>query len=402
MRSASRPCSRDTLRARSRTIRRAALLAALIVASSPIALLTGATLLNATLSLACSAVTLWALARLHRGADAGATWGLALATGINLHNRAFDQAALIAGAACILVVAHFREPLVIARRLLPAIALAVPFLVLMPLLNQATSGDWRHSGYWLYYQANSGIETMGFGRGMGGFDNSLPNALSKTIANAVRMTFYTSGGPWVFAPMALAAIAAKQGRGPLRAAGWMTLVYFGAYLVYTAAPIQTTGPIYFDALVPVLAAAAAVGAARVHDAIEDREALRRAVPAFAVAHVVAALAIFWPTAANELRAAAKDSGACDDVARRTLAPHERAIIFVTSGGTHRSWTYWKPMPSPTLDDRILFSNIDGPAADTALVEHYGPGRSVYTSRCIGEPHPTIERFDPKTGARSAL
>jgi hypothetical protein len=147
----------------------------------------------------------------------------------------------------------------------------------------------------------------------------------------------------------------------------------------------------------VLAGCAAIGAAHVHDAVKAHDSLRRLVPALVAAQLVAALVIFWPSALLELKTAAADSGACDDLAARTLDPRAPALVFVTSGGAHRSWTYWKPMPSPTFDDRVLFANMDGPADDSALAAHFGSGRATYLARCVAEPNPRIERFDPKTG-----
>ncbi len=380
--------------------RRAGLLAAAITAASPIVLLTGATLLNATLSASCAAASLWGIARLHRGPSRAATWALGLSTAVAMHNRVFDHVALILGATCVLAVAHARSPLPILRRLVPAVLITLPFVALHPIFNRIVSGDWRHSGYWLYYQANQGLIMLGFGPGMGGFHNDVPIAIAKTLANAVRMAFYTAGSPFVFAPLAVYALVGTD-RGALRAAGWMAAVYYGAYLLYASAPIQTTGPVYFDALVPLLAAAAAVGATRLHDAVGAHAQLRRMVPALVVAQMVAAFAIFWPPALTELRTAANDSGACDDLVAATLDPNERALVFVAAGNAHRSWTYWKPMPSPTLDDRVLFANIDGPEADTALAQRYGD-RHVYYSRCVAEPHPRLERFDPHTGRTSPL
>jgi hypothetical protein len=379
--------------------RRASLLAAALVATSPIAIMTGATLLNATLSLACAAVTLWSLARLHKGPGRAAVWALGLSTAIGLHNRTFDQVVLLLAAAVPLAVAHFRRPLPIVARLLPAVAIVLPFALLHFAINRAVSGDWRHSGYWLFYQGK-GLIMLGFGPGMGGFSNTVPAAVSKTLANIVRMAFYTTGCPFVFAPVAWAIVG--PARGPLRAGGWVALAYYGAYLVYTSAPIQTTGPVYFDALVPVLAGCAALGVVRLHDAVRARESLRTGVPAFVLAQLVGAFAIFWPPALLELKRSADDSAACDDLAAG-LDRRERAVVFVAGAGwAHRSWTYWKPMPSPTFDDRILFANMDGVADDTALLARYGPDRTTYLAHCVAEAHPKIERFDPKTGRAWAI
>jgi hypothetical protein len=373
---------------------RAAVLASVLTAISPIVVLTGATLNNATLSAACGAVSLWSLARLHRSPSRGATLGLALSTAIGLHNRVLDHAALLAAGACILAVAHRGGWMVMIRRLLPAVLIALPFLALHGVLNAAVSGDWRHSGYWLESH-ETGWTMMGFGRGAGNFPQDPSTASSKTIANAIRMAFYTAGGPLVFLPLAPLAAGAITGRplGILRAGAWVTFVYFGAYLLYASASTPTTGPVYFDALVPVLAGCAAVATIWLHDAVRER--LRRLVPALVLAQIVAAFAIFWPSALLEVGRAARDSAACDDVADG-VEPGARALVFVAHPppGPFRSLTNWPPMPSPLFDDRALFPRIGGPENDRAVVARFGAGRTTYLAHCISEATPRIERYDP--------
>ena len=373
---------------------RAAVLAGALIATSPVVILTGATLNNANLSAACSAVSLWSLARLFKGRDPAASWALGLSAAAGLHNRVLDEAALLGAAACVLAVASAGWRMAMVKRLLPAIAIALPLLSLHALFNHAASGDWRHSGYWLEGQVQRWT-MIGFGTGAGGFPQDASTACSKTIANAARMIVYTGGGPLVFAPVALRAVSGER-LGVLRGGAWVTLVYYAAYFFYTACSTQLTGPVYFDALVPVLAGGAALAAMQTHDLLAPREAFRRFVPAFALAQIAAALVFFWPSAVLEVGRAAQDSATCDDLAS-ALDPAERALVFVAPGVEFTSLTDWQPMPSPTFDDRILFPRAGGAEKDGALLAAFGAGRKSYLAHCVGEPKPKIERYDPATG-----
>jgi hypothetical protein len=377
--------------------RRATVLAGALVATSPILVLTGATLNNANLSAACCAVTLFSLARLHKRADRTATIALALSTAVGLHNRLLDHTAILIASAIVLGVTSEGARIAMVKRLVPAVLIALPFLALHAAFNRAVSGDWRHSGYWLQDQVQRWT-MLGFGTGAGGFPQDASTASSKTIANAVRMLFYTAGGPLAFAPVAIQALRGERS-GILRAAGATTALYFGAYFLYASASTQTTGPVYFDALVPVLAGTAAIATVRTHDLIADAEPLRRAVPALVVAQIVGAFLLFFPPAALEVGRAADDSAHCDELASE-LDPTARALVFVAparSDAEYRSLTDWQPMPSPTFDDRILFPRAAGPEKDSAVFAQFGAGRETYLAHCVAEAKPRIERYDPATG-----
>ena len=376
--------------------RRVGILTAVLVATSPVVVMTGATLLNANLSAACAAVTLWALARLHRGASRFATWVLGLSTGLGLHNRVLDHAVILGASAVVLFVAHRGARAAMARRLLPAVAITLPFLVLHPLINTAVSGDWRHSGYWLSAQGHDWT-TMGFGTGPGGFPQDGSIAAAKTLANGIRMAFYASGGPLVLAPL-VAVFVAGRARRFVHAGAFLVALYFAAYFAYASASITTTGPIYFEALVPVLAACAASAVIDAHDAAKDHAAFVRLVPALVIAQLAAAFVFFWPSALLEVGRAARDSSACDDLAA-TLDSSRPALVFVVPADVYASWTFWQPMASPTLDDRILFTRAGADARDAQIVGLFGSGRDVYLAHCVAAPEPRIERYAPAAAAR---
>jgi hypothetical protein len=152
--------------------------------------------------------------------------------------------------------------------------------------------------------------------------------------------------------------------------------------------------VYFDTLVPVLATAIAVGAVEVHDVLARRETLRRLVPALVVAQMAAGVVVFWPPALSEMRRASRDSSACDDVAAQALSPAERALVFVAKGGPPASFTFWHPMPSPQLDDRVLFPQSHGASTDADVVAEFGAGRRLYLAHCVGEAVPRIAPYEP--------
>jgi hypothetical protein len=52
------------------------------------------------------------------------------------------------------------------------------------------------------------------------------------------------------------------------------------------------------------------------------------------------------------------------------------------------------MPSPQLDDRVLFPQSRGAAIDADVVAKLGAGRRVYLAHCVGEPVPRIEPYEP--------
>ncbi len=376
---------------------RAAILAAFVVASSPIVVLTGATLNNASLSTACVALTLWSLARLARLGEPpsrAATVGLGLSTGVALHNRPFDHAIILAAAAVVLVVANRRDVGALARRLAPAIALSAPFLLLHLALDTAITGDATHSGYSLWFAEH---HVMSFGFDSPDHVHVPAVAFAKTLATIARLLFYVAGGPFVFAPVVLLLVA-EPSPGVFKACAWTLFAYMGAYFFYAAVPIYTTGPVYFDALIPVVAAWVALAAVRLHATLGPLTtgAHRRTVPALFAAQAVAAALVFWPTALGELGVAAADSDACEAVAR-AVDDGTPMLVFVDSGSKHSSWTFWGPLPSPRLDDRVLFPAESGAAADSAVAARFGSGRATYLAHCVDEPSPSIEHFDPLTG-----
>jgi hypothetical protein len=377
---------------------RTAVIAAALAATSPLLLFTAGSLHNANLAASCSAVSLYAIARLYRAPNRAATVLLGLSTAVALHNRPLDHGALVFGAAIIASVACGSLPRTVAfaRRLLPAVAITLPFLALHPFINHAISGNAWHSGYWLFNEGQ-GWTTMGFGRGPFGDPHTPTIAAAKTITSTVRSAFYTFGGPLVFVlPVALT--LAPRAPRIILAAILVVAVYGVAYFFYAGSPVYTTGPVYYVALVPVLAALVAVSASHVHGKLVALDGYARAVPAFLAAHVLAAILVFCPSALLELSSASADAANCD-LAGARVAVNGPAMVFVDIERVpQRSWTGWPPMPSPRFDDHVLFPRTQGPVIDALVFARFGAGRSAYYSTCW-HGSPFVLRYDPATGRR---
>jgi hypothetical protein len=374
--------------------RRAGILAALLLATSPLAVFTAGSLHSATLSMACGAVALWSINRVASDrSSVGSAVALGLAVAVGLNNRPLDIAALVAGAGAVLC--HRRRhdlPRVLAH-LGPSIAIAALSLVLQAFLNRAISGNYAHSGYWLFNEGQ-GWTTMGFGKGPFGFPHTPTLATMKTLVAVVRVAFCTTGSPYALLLVVLP-FPGSEGGGPRgRTPGVIVLVYLAAYFLYASASILTTGPVYYDALLPVLTGWIALSAITWHERVRSRPWGRRVVPAFLLAQA-AALVVFWPPALMEIANAGKSASACERLAgQHNLS---RALIFVRAGGSSpASWTCWHPLSLPSVDDPILFVASRGRADDAAVASRYANGRPVYAAHCIDEASPSLVPYDPAT------
>lgn len=379
--------------------RRAGVLAALLLGGSPLALLTAGSLHSATLSMACGAVALWSINRVSNArTSVGSAVALGLSVAIGLCNRPLDIAALVAGAGAALLHRHRLDLKPVLLRLGPSVAIALLAMVPQALMNQAVSGNYVHSGYWLFNEGH-GWKTMGFGTGPFGLPHTPVLATVKTLAAWVRVGFYTSGSPILLLLLTLpfAGSGSGSGRDAHRGAAPAVIVLFYAvaYFLYASASILTTGPVYYDALMPVVTGWIALSAITWHERLRGEAWGRRLIPAFLAAQAAAALVVFWPAELREVASAAESASACQRLADRHGLP--RAMIFVRAAGTFRaSWTSWPPLAAPTLDDPILFAASQGPADDARAAARYANGRPLYLARCVREASPSLDRYDPLT------
>jgi hypothetical protein len=372
--------------------RRTGLLAAGLLAASPLAILTGGTIHNANLSLLCAAAGLWGITRLARRFDIKATVAVGTAAGLALNNRPLDFAALAAGAAVLLLVRERGRPLGLVRRFAPSLLVALPFVVVAGLANRAVSGSPLHSGYWLFND-HSGWITMGFGQGPLGLEHGVGLAVTKTLAVLVRLAFYTTGSPIV---LVLAAMGFGAGR-PRGRAFWAPAVLVGlyglAYFFYAGLSIGAA-PFYYDALLPVLAAWLAVVSVAAHDRLRQQVTARRIVPAFLIAQTIAALLVFWPSVLGETARAGVASSQCERLTAG-LAP---ALVFVDPPQLDHvsTWAEWPPLPSPTFDDPVLFPRVGSRVSDRRVAKRFGAGRRIYHAACL-DVAVRLENYDPASG-----
>jgi hypothetical protein len=163
------------------------LVAALLLAISPMALLLNATLMSHTSAMFLTALFVYAYWRLHQSVfrepsppfrirdiklNASLVWGViaGLTLGLILISRPLTAAAVAAPialhAAAKLLEALFNNPRQFRRLLMPLIVLAVciiPLGSLWPIFNQIWTGDWRTNVYTLQWP----YDRVGFGIGYG-------------------------------------------------------------------------------------------------------------------------------------------------------------------------------------------------------------------------------------------
>jgi len=363
-----------------------------LAATSPMLVMTGATLHNANLSATCGAASLWALVRLAKGPCRPASIALGLATAIGLHNRPLDQVALLFGAGIVLLLKERRNLPELVRRLAPAVLVAAPFLALFPLLNRAQSGSFWHSGYWLFNEGQ-GWRTMGFGRGPFGQAHTVSIASAKTLAALVRVAFFVTGCPvgWLFACLPLFGISRTSARGmtPLV----VIAVYVIAYFFYAASSINPTGPVYYVALAPLLIASIATHAVDLYDALRQG-GKERLIPALLIGQSAAAILIFWPPELLQLARGADDSAKCDALVE--VAGIDTGFVFVdiTLRKPAMSWTSRPPFALPPFDAPLLFAASKGPAEDAKTAAKFAGERPIYFASCIHEDDPSLLKYDP--------
>ncbi len=374
---------------------RVGLLTSALVAISPLIVINGATLLNTNLAASCAAASLWAIATLREGRSRAATWVLALSTGIALHNRPLDQAALLVPAAVLLLLEKGRGVRETVARFAPAVLLTIPFIALHPLLNLAVSGDPWVSGYALFNRSH-GWKTMGFG--VGPFDHvqTAGTAAAKTITNAVRVAFYATGCPLVVAVAALGSIVTPSRTPALRAgAPAIVATFYAAYFFYVGVPILVAGPVYFTAIAPVVCAWLADSLLALHD--RARSELPRGpdwMPILVVGATIVAVVTLWPPLIRGIHRSALGSPAARAARLAEARGLHHALVFVANVDARGTYEMELPFPDPELDDDVLFVRALEPGVNASLAARFGEGRSVYL---MDEGIGALSAFDPVTG-----
>jgi hypothetical protein len=390
---------------------RVGILAAALSALSPIVVLTAGTLHNANLSAACVAVALWALARLSERPDRRATIALGVATGLGLHNRIVDVAAVLLGGGLVMLIRDRGDVRKLVRAVGPAVLVALPLLALHPVINHFAYGHWSRTGYALF-NGPRGWKTMGFGVGPFSEPHTWAVAAAKSVAALVRVAFYTTGSPIGFALIALPCfgLVGQAGRGSLRAVAPLLPVgvYAAAYFFYAASSIDPTGPVYYLGLMPILIGWAAMGAVALHDEVRRRTGQGRLVPALICAQALAGAAVFWPAQVAYLIGDVRQASDCE--AQLEDAGVKRGLVFAMAGPPNKkgvppeatTWHRKPPLPWPPFDEPILYARAMGFKHDAEAVARFAGDRPVYLERCMVSGARSLLRYDPTRGTVSTL
>jgi 4-amino-4-deoxy-L-arabinose transferase-like glycosyltransferase len=378
---------------------RTGLLAAVLLASSPMLLMLGSTLHNANLAACCATASLWALLRLRRGFGWGPTVALALSTGLALHNRLLDHAALLAAAAVLLWVSSRGERWPVLRRLVPAVAMVVPVLLLHLWINSQVSGNPLRSGYSLFNDQR-GWTTFGFGMGPFHWEHTPSLSALKTLTNFTHVLLYSTGSAWPFLLVAAGGLGLwRRGSAAVWAPAVFPALYFLAYYFYAGWSVTYAGPVYFAALVAVLVPWIAVLLHALHRDLVPVYG-PGVVPGAALALLLVSGVLFWPTQWVELGRSASMSATCEDIVAE--AGFNEALVFVGKPNiipAAQSWVYRPPMARPDASDPVLFVHAQQDKQDTQdreVARHHARGRPILLAMCLQTYAPLLYRYDPVT------
>jgi hypothetical protein len=298
------------------------------------------------------------------------------------------------------------------RELVPAGAVALAVLALMPVHSAHVTGDWRVTPYAHYSQVYFPFNVMGFGLKDGESSRDLPpdmrhfrqafgpvhaahtlEGLPRALgARTFRFLKGALGPAWI-ALLPLLVVGAARGSARVRFALASTALLLLAYLAF-AHPADWT--VYYLEAQPVVAVAAALGVLHVGRAWLARAA-GGAAPArelFLVLALAAALAPFARESIVRIRGNARAFGARQQAFRALLAQApERVLVFVRYGSGHDI-------------NQSLIVNVPDLAAARAVVVHdrgadnarllpHFPGRKPYL---FDEAAWELLPMDPRTGA----
>lgn len=327
-----------------------ALLAVLLLSTSPQFILTGATILSQVTAAVCLLAGTVALSRSAKAGRFVVWWvlGAGLALGYGVLTRPLPLV-LCAGAG--LGYLLWRHGGTGRRELAEAVVFCIPVagaIAAQLAINYAQSGDWLTSGYASYHAPEStGVDSLRVHLGGGGAAIAM-----SLLAAVVRLSVWLFGWP---NSLVLLAFAGRRGR-------WVVVwLMIGASVAYRCvapkAGVGTVGPIYMFEIIPLLALLSAHGVATL---VRSREGGRWAVSRrdMSAALVAAALVsglMFVPPKLRDLWRAAE----AQTQLPRLIAAHEvkHAVVFhlgVAPPWTSSTWAYFPRCNSPRLDDDVLY------------------------------------------------
>jgi hypothetical protein len=351
---------------------RQAVLAALVTATSPFLLATGATLHNAVTSTALLAVFLWLLIRFERRLQPADALVAGLALGLAIHVRTLDALA-VATPPALVVLARLLALPERGRRLLGH-ALIVGAVVcsvgLYLLTNAELTGDWLQTPYDLFNRRWPGTSMFGFGKGpMKYFTNPPEVAFSKLVAQVARGSFWMFGWPLGILPV----VAARGRRALLLSLVPLTVV--AGYFFYYANSVSDTGPVYYLCALPTIAVLAVCGL----DTLSAR--LSPAAPAAALGGLMVAGAAFF--APREFMAARQVARLVREPKRLVQRANLHRAIVMAQGmqprGLARSWVFFPPIPGEPLDQEDVIWTFDVGTRAASLMAEF-PTRRFYRLR----------------------
>jgi hypothetical protein len=326
-----------------------ALLAVLLLGTSPQFILTGSTILSQVPAAVCVLAGTVGLLRAERAARFGSWWalGAGLAFGYGVLTRPLPLL-LCAGAGLGYLLwcrrgAGRRSWWDVAALCIPVVAAIAAQLA----INHAQSGSWLTSGYASYHAPERvGLDALTVHVGGGGAAIAM-----SLLAAAVRLSVWLFGWPNSLVFLAFAG----------RRARWVLIwLMIGAAVVYRCvspkAGVGTVGPIYMFEVIPLLALLSAHGVAAL---VRSRQGERWTVPrremaAALVAGLVVSGRMFIPPKLRDLSRAAEAQRELP----RVIAAHQvrHAVVFhlgLAPPWTGSTWAYFPRCNSPKLDDEVL-------------------------------------------------
>jgi Dolichyl-phosphate-mannose-protein mannosyltransferase len=353
---------------------RAAVVAALLAATSPLLVSTAATLLSQTTATALVLAGVWLLVRgASRGGPAFAVAG-ALALGAAAWTRPLEAALLGIGPAVFCAATFRRRPAVLAAL---AVAVALP-LGLLAALQWRTWGDPLMTNYHAYWRGVLGmtqISAFGFAPGPWEFVHTPWAGLRQTAQNLVRLDTFLIGLPGA---LLLVVWGLRRRRDAALWAVYAGVPLTGIVLFFYFWPgLADTGPQLWHAAGALLLPATAAGLVRLIDRLGARSTA-------AVAVVLVAAVTFWPAHLGALHRAARAGNELPRLAERAGLTH--AIVFADrypfAGGHERAWTLGLPVPRPDLSDDVLWAETLGTPEDRRCVAEHFPNRAPYVFKVI--------------------
>jgi len=346
--------------------------AALLLLTSPLFLLTGATLLSHETAYFALAVACYAA--LAAEDKPHLVWGLICGLGIGLLFLTRPWTGVTLGIFPALLLFRNARAQKRPSTLVSAGSALVLCAVIFLGYNRDQTGHALLTGYDAIRRGGGQIE-FGFGPIFPGlYSHTFIRGLRNLVLLLVRFHFWAWAWPMALVPLVFAlkgqSGADREHRILVKGAWWMFAIGFLAYVPYWSIGVNDTGPVKtYELLLPF--------------SVLTIEGIRRWAKArgpegpatWGVASFLAALVVFWPvTIAHLDRLSAGVAAPLTAIERGVERP---AVVFVRDPGlgNGQSWVFGRPNPRPDLSDPVLIVRDLGPANRELL--RALPGRHGY-------------------------